>query len=202
MGRLKKEGNKSVLLARGGIEPYGAEIIRRAQSIGLTVKNVSLERSSLDQYHGNLNGQEFEPYFEAISKEGSGDILNLLFPVSHSFLKVIYRASDIVLANSIHEPFGLVDLEAMATGTIVFTGSGGEDYAAHFVNAIVLDTFKAEEIEFSLSAFGGIAKRVKVYVRQPEKRRNNSPGKRWLRILSENLNTRRRFRGLQGSLSR
>jgi len=39
-------------------------------------------------------------------------------------------------------------LEAMAAGTVVFCGCSGEDYATHMYNAIVLDTFEAEEIRF------------------------------------------------------
>jgi hypothetical protein len=51
-----------------------------------------------------------------------------------------------VLANSGHEPFGLVGLEAMAAGGIAFTGSTGEDYAIPFVNAFVLETANPMEI--------------------------------------------------------
>jgi hypothetical protein len=35
----------------------------------------------------------------------------------------------------------------MAVGGLVFTGSTGEDYALHFVNALVMDTGDAREIE-------------------------------------------------------
>jgi glycosyltransferase involved in cell wall biosynthesis len=99
-------------------------------------------------YHRAAVEESFDPYFEAIVRGGSGDILNLLFPIPHSFLRIIYAASDVVLANSTFEPFGLVGLEAMATGAIVFTGCSGEDYATHLYNAIVLDTFQAGEIQF------------------------------------------------------
>jgi hypothetical protein len=61
-------------------------------------------------------------------------------------LRVIYRAADGVLANSGHEPFGIVGLEAMAAGGIAFTGSTGEDYAIPFVNAFVLETANPMEI--------------------------------------------------------
>jgi glycosyltransferase involved in cell wall biosynthesis len=148
MGRLKQSGKKLVFLARGGIEPYGGNIIKRAQSIGLTVKDCSLVKDALNQHPSTMDGGEFEYYLDAVSRACSGDMLNFEFSIPQSFLKLIYRASDIVLANSRHEPFGLVDLEAMATGAVVFTGSSGEDYSMHFVNAIVLDTFGAEEIEF------------------------------------------------------
>ena len=91
---------------------------------------------------------DFVPYFEAINRHGSADILNLMFPVPRPLLQVIYKASDVVLANSMHEPFGLVGLEAMAAGAVVFCGCSGEDYATHMYNAIVLDTYTADEINF------------------------------------------------------
>ena len=45
-----------------------------------------------------------------------------------------------MLANSGHEPFGLVGLEVMAAGGLAFTGATGEDYAEPFRNAVVLET--------------------------------------------------------------
>jgi hypothetical protein len=60
---------------------------------------------------------------------------------------VVYAASDAVLANSGHEPFGLVGLETMAAGGIAVTGCTGEDYAVPFYNAIVVETSDPAEIE-------------------------------------------------------
>ncbi len=54
--------------------------------------------------------------------------------------RALYCASDAVLANSGHEPFGLVGLEVMGAGGTAVTGSTGEDYAVHFENAVVVDT--------------------------------------------------------------
>jgi glycosyltransferase involved in cell wall biosynthesis len=145
---LKKSGEKPLLLARGSAEPYGTEIARRAELAGIRLKDVLLQ-GDIEECHRQaaLEGN-FIPYLEAIGKAGKADMLNLLFPVPYSFLRVIYKASDVVLANSVHEPFGLVGLEAMAAGTVVFCGCSGEDYATHMYNAIVLDTFEAEEIRF------------------------------------------------------
>jgi glycosyltransferase involved in cell wall biosynthesis len=50
-----------------------------------------------------------------------------------------------VLANSGHEPFGLVGLEAMAVGGLACTGCSGEDYAIPGRNALVMQTAGAEE---------------------------------------------------------
>ena len=57
-----------------------------------------------------------------------------------------YRGVDAVLANSGHEPFGLVGLEVMAACGLAFTGSTGEDYAVSFENAICLETDDPDEI--------------------------------------------------------
>jgi glycosyltransferase involved in cell wall biosynthesis len=53
---------------------------------------------------------------------------------------------DGVLANSGHEPFGLVGLEVMGAGGLAFVGSTGEEYAEPDHNAIVLDTDDPREI--------------------------------------------------------
>jgi len=148
MDGLKKSGRRPVLLARGSAEPYGKKITRQARSLGLVVQDIVLERDTKEAYQQAVSEENFTPYFQAISRGSSRDIINLLFPVPHSFLRVIYRASDVVLANSTREPFGLVALEAMATGSVVFTGHTGEDYATHMYNSIVLDTFNADEIQF------------------------------------------------------
>jgi glycosyltransferase involved in cell wall biosynthesis len=61
-------------------------------------------------------------------------------------LRTIYAAADATLANSGHEPFGLVALEVMAAQGIAVTGSTGEDYAISFENAIVTETDDPDEI--------------------------------------------------------
>ena len=148
---FKKSGARPVLLARGGVESYGMKIAYKPKLSGLTVKDVLLDEDPEKSYMQASVERKFKPYFEAISKAGTGDILNLLFPIPQSFLQVIYKASNVVLANSIFEPFGLVGLEAMATGAVVFCGCSGEDYATHMHNAIVLDTFEADEIQFYIN---------------------------------------------------
>src|SRR2546426_6424232 len=72
-----------------------------------------------------------------------------LFPYTTLFRS--YSACDAVLANSGHEPFGLVGLEVMAAGGIAVTGSTGEDYAEAYRNALVLETDDPLEIVTELS---------------------------------------------------
>jgi glycosyltransferase involved in cell wall biosynthesis len=59
--------------------------------------------------------------------------------------QVLFQGVDAVLANSRHEPFGVVGLEAMAAGGVVCTGGSGEDYAVPSHNALVLETEDPEE---------------------------------------------------------
>jgi glycosyltransferase involved in cell wall biosynthesis len=68
------------------------------------------------------------------------------FFIPEDFLRMLYAASDAVLANSGHEPFGLVGLEVMATGGIPFVGASGEDYAQAFQNSIVVESDDPREI--------------------------------------------------------
>ena len=70
--------------------------------------------------------------------------------MSDELISLFYSASDAVLANSGHEPFGLVGLEVMAAGGVAFVGSTGEDYAVPFLNSVVLDTDDPTEINIAL----------------------------------------------------
>jgi glycosyltransferase involved in cell wall biosynthesis len=132
--KLKERGVKTTLLARGGLEPHGDVVRSQARSLGLTVKEAVLENGSND-------------YLKALHEAVPADIIDLRFTVPLEFLRVVYRACDAVLANSGHEPFGIVGLEAMAAGGVVFTGCTGEDYAIPYVNAFVMDTDDPREIE-------------------------------------------------------
>ena len=131
--RLKQQGHRPLFIARGGSEPYGREVMSIAQRLGLRV----VDR---DNRKGGLAG-----FFEAIMKADDADIINLQAHVDPETRRVLFRAADTVLANSSHEPFGLVGLEAMAVGGIACTGCSGEDYAVSGRNALVLQTGEAQE---------------------------------------------------------
>ena len=135
VARLKQRGLRTVLLARGGLEPHGVEVLGRARMLGLTV----CEACTSDN---NLNS-----YFQALHDSCQADVIDIKFHLPQDFLRIAYRASDAVLANSGHEPFGIVGLETMAAGGIAFTGSTGEDYAIPYHNAFVLETADPREIE-------------------------------------------------------
>jgi glycosyltransferase involved in cell wall biosynthesis len=126
-GYLKRHDARLRLLMRGGHEAHGGEVFAHVESQGLTVIDV--------------NAPSEPSGLAAILREHpEADVINLTSFVSDAMLGVIYSACDAVLANSGHEPFGLVGLEVMAAGGLAVTGSTGEDYAEAFRNALVLET--------------------------------------------------------------
>lgn len=136
VARLKDSGLRTVLLARGGMESHQVEVMQLASSLGLKVNNAWTEATTTEGYCRTV-----------IEAAAGADVVNINFHCPHDFLRVVYSASDAVLANSGHEPFGLVGLEAMAAGGIAFTGGTGEDYAIPYHNSIVLESADPAEIE-------------------------------------------------------
>ncbi|HEX6540113.1 MAG TPA: glycosyltransferase [Ktedonobacterales bacterium] len=132
--RLKYSGYPISMVIRGGIEPHGGEVLGRARYLGLTVKDIEARRPTPEECT------------KLLREAGEADIYNLRFFVPEEFVRMCYAAADAVLANSGHEPFGLVGLEVMAARGIAFTGSTGEDYAVSFENAVALETEDPEEI--------------------------------------------------------
>lgn len=132
--QIKGEGQPIHFLCRGGIEGHGFEVLRRARELGLVVKDV------------DGHPETWFEALEAIESAGPAEIYNLRFGMSQSMLQVFYAAADFVLANSKHEPFGLVGLEAMAAGGLVFTGPTGETYSSEGEGAIALDTEQPREL--------------------------------------------------------
>jgi len=136
VARLKYSGFPVTLFVRGGIEPHGADVLRHAYNLGLKIQDVVAQRPNLEQC------------LEVMAHTASPDIdiYNLRFFLPEEFVRTTYNAADATLANSGHEPFGLVALEVMAAEGIAVTGSTGEDYAISFENAIVTETDDPDEI--------------------------------------------------------
>lgn len=135
---LKRAGLEVVLLAQGGAEPRGEDVLQNASRLGLRVSEAC------------ARGKGREAHFAAIAGARNGDIINICCQLPPDFLRLLYRASDAVLANGGWEPFGLVGLEAMASGGIAFTGATGEDYAIHKRNCLVQETGDSWEIVSNL----------------------------------------------------
>ncbi|MEA2657129.1 MAG: hypothetical protein QOI23_2494, partial [Chloroflexota bacterium] len=137
-GYLKRHGARMKLVIRGGREPHGGQVMSHAERQGLTVVSVKSP--------GEPSG------FSTILRDNpEADIINLTSFVPEEMLGVIYAASDAVLANSGHEPFGLVGLEVMAAGGLAVTGSTGEDYAHSYRNALAMETDDPIELVTALT---------------------------------------------------
>lgn len=128
VGALKQQGWRPLLVARGGVEAHGDEVLGAAARAGLRVA----ERV--------LPTPEILGLLKAMDDLEDIDIVSLRTPITLSSRRVLFHASSAVLANSGHEPFGLVGLETMAVGGVACTGCSGEDYAVPGYNALVLET--------------------------------------------------------------
>jgi len=131
---LKQNGVKIRFLCRGGIEAHGGQVLNHARELGLVVEEVSDHPES------------WEDALEVIHATGVADVYNLRFSMSPAMLRIFYAAADFVLANSKHEPFGLVGLEAMAAGGVAITGCTGETYSMDGNGAIALDSEDVSEL--------------------------------------------------------
>jgi glycosyltransferase involved in cell wall biosynthesis len=130
------------LVVRGGREPYGELVFDYARRHGLRVERVEASGDDADAVASALAGS-------------SADVVHLQAFLPEATLAALYAASDVVLANSGKEPFGLVGLEVMAAGGIPVCGSTGEEYAEPFHNAIVCDTDDGRELaEYIRSSYG------------------------------------------------
>jgi glycosyltransferase involved in cell wall biosynthesis len=128
VAEMKRQRWSPLLVARGGSEPHGADVLARARARGLQV----VDRQAVRPGPAGLA--------EVLRDARDADIINLHSYVDPDARRALFRSADAVLANSDHEPFGLVGLEAMAAGGVACTGCSGEDYAVPGQNAIVLET--------------------------------------------------------------
>jgi glycosyltransferase involved in cell wall biosynthesis len=129
VAELKSQGWRPLLVARGGHESHGDDVLRRARQRGLRVVDCAPARPGAAEL------------VEALAATGErADVVNLRSHVDPEARRTLFRGTGAVLANSDHEPFGLVGLEAMAAGGLACTGCSGEDYAVPGRNALVLET--------------------------------------------------------------
>lgn len=128
VAELKRRGLRPLLVARGGMEAHGHEVLQYAIGKGLKLADRSAAESGPRGLMAALRGA------------GAADVINLRSSIDPASRRLLFREVDVVLANSAHEPFGLVGLEAMAAGGVACTGCSGEDYVQPGHNALVLQT--------------------------------------------------------------
>ncbi len=126
--QMKRQDWRPLLLARGGSEAHGEEVLRAASERRLRVVERTWTRPGP------------EGLVEALADVDDADVVNLRSHVDADARRTLFHASSAVLANSGHEPFGLVGLETMAAAGVACTGCSGEDYAVPGQNALVVET--------------------------------------------------------------
>ena len=129
VAELKRGGWRPLLVARGGHEAHGEDVLRSAWQQGLRVVDRRTPRAGAADLVETLS-----------SVDAGADVVNLRSHVDPEARRTLFRATNAVLANSHHEPFGLVGLETMAVGGLACTGCSGEDYVVPGRNALVLET--------------------------------------------------------------
>ncbi len=118
--------------------------------------------------------------------------------MSDELISVFYTAADAVLANSGHEPFGLVGLEVMAAGGIAFVGTTGEDYAVPFLNCIALDTDDPTEINIGLDF---LRRHPDVVERMRSDAQETAESFSWKNVVEDNLLGKLRYVALRQLVS-
>ena len=139
IAELRARAMPARLLMRGGIEHFGDAVLSHAGQLGLEIA---------DWDEPIVGPSDVAHSLEAT---GTAAIVNLRRFLPESVLPAISAASTAVLANSGHEPFGLVGLEAMAAGGVAVVGATGEEYARPYGNAIVVETAEGTELANALS---------------------------------------------------
>src|SRR5690606_3750034 len=138
---MKQAGWRPLLIARGGAEAHGREVLHAMAAHGLRRIDRVWRTPGVDGIVDAL--RDVPP---------DVDVVNLLSHVDADARRLLFRSSDAVLANSGREPFGLVGLVAMAAGGLACTVCTGEDYALPGQNALVLETEEPEEFIGMFSA--------------------------------------------------
>ena len=168
---VKRRGRAVKLLMRGGREHHGAEVITQAENQGLVVRHVKAPA-------------DVAGLATLLRESREADVLHFTSFLSDAMVVAIYSACDAVLANSGHEPFGLVGLEVMAAGGIPVTGSTGEDYAEAYRNAIVLETDDPLEIVTELSL---LKERPKLVAEMRRRGRSTARDYVWEKVIDQLL---------------
>ncbi|MFN2582305.1 MAG: glycosyltransferase family 4 protein [Candidatus Dormibacteria bacterium] len=180
IAELRSEGVPARLLMRGGIEPFGAEVLAFARRSGLTV---------VDWYE---SVEDASGIVAALSETAGAPIVNLSRFLPDAVIAEINAAATAVLANSGHEPFGLVGLEAMAAGGVAMVGATGEEYARPYGNAIMIETDDPSEVA---SALRGLVEQPSLGVRLRQAARRDAADFAWPLVV-DGLLERLRFMSL------
>ena len=164
-------GRSISMVIRGGVEPHALEVMHNAHTRGLKIVDLTLPEKTSEA-------------IAAFNDVPRADIYNVLSFMTDDIISLLYAASDAVLANSGHEPFGLVGLEVMAAGGIAMVGSTGEDYAIPWLNSVVLDTDDPTEIRVALQH---LREQPKAKTQMRQEARATAENYSWKKIVEDAL---------------
>ncbi len=164
---VRARGIPARLLARGGVEAFGGEVLAHCDRRGLEVAH---HAGALDR-PGDV---------AAALASTAAPVVNLLTFLEPQVCLGLYAAADAVLANSAHEPFGLVGLEAMAAGGVAVVGSTGEEYARPYVNSLAVTSDRGEEVADALI---GLHERPELGERVRRNARRDAAEMTWPRVI-------------------
>src|SRR5207253_10059790 len=99
------------LLVIGGLEPFGSEVLGFADQRGLRVARLA---TPIEDVAGMAR---------TLREHADADLWNVTAFLPDDRLPVLCASATATLANSGHELFGLVGLEAMASGGVAFVGA-------------------------------------------------------------------------------
>jgi glycosyltransferase involved in cell wall biosynthesis len=182
IAELRAGGLPARLLMRGGMEHFGQTVLGHARLLGLDVVDWAEPVDRPDDVA------------RALAATGTAAVVNLRRFLPESVLPAISAASAAVLANSGHEPFGLVGLEAMAAGGVAVVGATGEEYARPYGNAIVMETADGGELA---NALAGIVERPDLSRRLRRAARRDAADYAWPKIVDGFLERLRYVAGRQ-----
>jgi glycosyltransferase involved in cell wall biosynthesis len=169
---MKQQNLRPLLIARGGSEPHGEEVLAAVGFRGLRLTHRSAKTAGI------------EGLLDALRDVDDADVVNLHSHVDSRTRPTLFAATGAVLANSEHEPFGLVGLETMAAGGVACTGCSGEDYVVPGQNALVLESGDPQE-------FVGLFKRLRANPNEAlllrRSARNTARRYRWSEVVSRAL---------------
>jgi glycosyltransferase involved in cell wall biosynthesis len=147
-------------------------VLARARALGLHVSGRPLQRPGA------------AGLLESIAGAQEIDVLLLESHLDKGARRLLFRGADAVLANSGHEPFGLVGLETMAAGGLACTGGTGEDYAVPGRNALVLQS--EDPVEF-VQLFAALRADAAAAAELRRAARRTARDYAWSAILERNL---------------
>jgi glycosyltransferase involved in cell wall biosynthesis len=167
VAEVRHRGLEARLLVRGGVEPFGAEVLAHCERRGLAVHHHAAP------VHGPGD-------VATALAAADAPVVNLVSYLEQQVAFTLYHAADAVLANSAHEPFGLVGLEAMAAGGVAVVGSTGEEYARPYVNALAVTTDRGDEVADALL---GLHDRPELGARVRRNARRDAAEMTWSRVI-------------------